>query len=299
MNARRMLTAVVAAVLVAGLAPVTASATTSAEWQIQPYNTAAVKKVSVGEPFTRKEVTAFVPVGEVHFDERTGRMLPHKSTHKQVTARSNGTKVQVEVDGVWRTVPYRYAEWGNKLVFEEQLARRFGIRHDPLGAVAVIDDPVRTWTGDAPTVTEPTYKPEAVAVATVGAGWRRAMVGRLNALRAKAGVAGAGRCYALNNAAQYKAKALAATGQIGHTDPFGYKSPTQVALASGGLGISGESVAVAKSANLDDAFVAWRKSAKERAPMLNPAFTKVGFGMSTNPAGKTYFVAEYGTAGQC
>lgn len=283
--------------------PVPVSMAVAGEWVPAPYDPAGVRFIGVGRAFTPRRVFANVPIGEVRFNEKDGTTYQRSAKARKVLARSDGTRVQVRLDGKWVTVPYKWSPSKGRLVFEEQIARRLGLSgRDPLNpGFTLTINPNQTWVPDPPrTPTEPVHALDAATLNTVGGDWADVMLAHINAYRAEVGVAPVALCAPLTNAAIYKAQSSAANLYVGHATPNGWKPALSVIQDSGwpGLG-TGENVGAVSETTAARLMNGWRNSPGHYAAMINTRYNYVGFGLQLGSDGRLYGATMLGQSDTC
>ncbi|MGD9696841.1 MAG: Ig-like domain-containing protein [Thermoleophilia bacterium] len=120
------------------------------------------------------------------------------------------------------------------------------------------------------------------------------LLARLNALRARNGLAPLAGILTLQRAALWKSGNMIAGGYFDHADPPTGRSPSARASACGFTGPgAGENIAMGQ-ADPDAVMRTWTNSPGHLANMLDPSYTAVGIGVAQRADGRLYWTQVFG-----
>lgn len=130
------------------------------------------------------------------------------------------------------------------------------------------------------------------------AGWQQAMLDRVNAERAKAGVAPLGLCDSLARAAQAHAADMAARDYFSHDSADGRTAGDRIEAAGYGGRGWGENIA-AGYRDVAAVMAGWIASPGHHANLVRGSFTHLGLGRADGTGHGTYWVQDFGVGGTC
>jgi uncharacterized protein YkwD len=133
--------------------------------------------------------------------------------------------------------------------------------------------------------------------ATGHADWSAAMLARVNAVRAAAGVGPLGVCGPLMRSSAQQSTDQAALSKLTHTGANGstLTQRTRIAGLTAWTELA-ENVGV-NGGNTDAVIDMWLQSAPHRANLLHATYNNVGFGRATSASGETYWTQDFSNGG--
>lgn len=128
--------------------------------------------------------------------------------------------------------------------------------------------------------------------------WRQQQLRMINKVRAAKGVNPLQLCEPINSAAQNYADLMARTGHFDHAGPKGSLWPDRMER-EGYVGfVSAENIAMGPP-TVRIVMNGWIKSPGHYRNLVEPRLTHVGLGASKSKNGRTYWVQDFGSGGEC
>ena len=303
-------------------------------WPLQPIQAAvpvpspATSGLSVAaiKKFAPKRVFVLVPTKWVYNASNGRTFVMDAKARRIVTARSDGSKIEVRRAGKWLVVPYLYQPAANTMFYDEATRVRLGVQRDPLGAPSSVPIAIGAGGGvkDRPSVisTEPlpapgacdpsaepcglvgrplgphatgSYERSPAAEGVFGNDWRNQLLADINARRGALGLGALIYCPTLGNASQGWANYLAANDLFTHQTVD--SQPSERVIAAGYTGVSSQEVINLGAYTPAQAVEAWRNSPGHWRALTRTDINALGAGAAMMSSEDVVVVATVGTAG--
>lgn len=140
----------------------------------------------------------------------------------------------------------------------------------------------------------------SAATVTLPRGWRRAMLVRVNELRARVGAPPLRPCASLRRTAEHYAIAMASADHFGHVGTDGSEPWDRMTREGYRWHDAAENIAAGQR-SVDEVMDDWIASPEHYANLVNPNVRDVGFGFSDDPGTTygSYWVQNFGRGRGC